>query len=555
NLEVSGEVPDKEIDFLNKFIEKYQQYDIEKKSRMASNAIEFLNAQLKYIGDTLDVLEEKVETFKERNIITGLGAETNRLYLKMQGLEDQKFQYRLRENYYSYVIPLLTNDQYDGIFTPSSVGVTDDVISRLITTLIEARAQLGKYQGIEKKEENPLYREHQTRIRQIKGDILKTIENTRKTDAINLKFMGDQIKLIEQQLAKLPGSERELVDIQRDYSLRENLYVFLLQKRTEAGLSKASTTSDIVVVNPPLAGGALSPNVQKNYIVAFAVGLLLPILAFVIAELLNNKIQSREDIEKVTNVPVIGGVGHNLFNDPLVVYSKPRSAMAESFRSLRSNLNYFTANQASLVYMITSSLPGEGKSFTALNLASVYALAGRKTLIVGADLRRPKLYDELGLENTAGLSQYLSGLSTLNDVVQQSRVDNLYLISGGPMPPNPSELLLRPKMDELITFLRSQFDCIIIDTPPLSFVADAFVLSKYADHTIFVVRQDFTPNSALRSLEEYFSAGKLSRISILFNDLRKSGLGYGYYDYNYNGYSYYAYGTNGKSPAHGYYEE
>jgi capsular exopolysaccharide synthesis family protein len=276
----------------------------------------------------------------------------------------------------------------------------------------------------------------------------------------------------------------------------------------------------------------------------------------VLVELLNRRIQSREDIEKITDIPFLGGIGHNSSDNQIIVFSKPRSAMAESFRALRSNLNYFTGNKSNLVFMVTSSLPGEGKSFTALNLACVFAMTGKPTVIVGADLRRPKLYDELGLHNQVGLSQYLSGISTMDDVIQQSKIDNLSLISAGPMPPNPSELLLRPEMDRLLAELRGRFKCVIIDTPPLSFVADAFILSKYADHAIFVVRQDFTPKMALQSVEEYYASGKLANISILFNDLRKTGPGYGYYNYGYgyNGYTYYS--VNGKkSKKSAYYEE
>lgn len=554
NLEVNGEVPLKEIQFLSKFIENYQQYDIDKKNKMANNAIRFLNDQLRFMGDSLNILEDKVENFKHKNVITSLGNETSRLYLKMENLEDQRFQFTLRQNYYEYIIPLLTNEQFDGIFTPSSVGVSDNVVSGLITSLIASRAQLNRYQGVEKRADNPLYLEQLENIRLIKSDILKTIENTRKTDAINIKFMNDQIKLIKGELSRLPGSEREFVDIQRDYSLKESLYVFLLQKRTEAGLSKASTTSDIVVVNPPLAGAAVSPKIKQNYFLGLGIGLLIPLIGFVLVEILNDRIQSREDIEKLTSVPVIAGIGHNAGKDQLIVYNKPRSAMAESFRALRSNLNYFTGNKPNLVFLVTSSLPGEGKTFTTLNLSSVFALAGKRTLIIGADLRRPKLFDELGLNNDVGLSQYLSDLVPLEQVIQPTKIENLSLIAGGPMPPNPSELLLRPKMDDLLKLLREQFDCIVIDTPPLSFVADAFVLSKYADHSIFVVRQDFTPRAALTSLQEYFATRKLTNISVLFNDLQKSGPGYGYYNHSYSGYGYYGYGYGQKSNDEGYYE-
>lgn len=235
--------------------------------------------------------------------------------------------------------------------------------------------------------------------------------------------------------------------------------------------------------------------------------------------------------------------------------------MAESFRALRSNLNYFTGSRDHLVFMVTSSVPGEGKSFTTLNLASVLAMAGKRTLIMGADLRKPKLYDDLGLHNDIGLSQYLSGMATVEDILQTTNMENLFLISGGPMPPNPSELLIRPALVDLISNLRRQYDFIIMDTPPLSLVADAFVLSKFADHTLFVVRQDFTHKAALHSVDEYYETGKLQNISILFNDLRKSGLGYGY---GYGGYGYgygygngYGYGSSRKKKddAFGYYSE
>jgi capsular exopolysaccharide synthesis family protein len=554
NLEIIGEVAQKEVDFLNKFIERYQFYDIEKKSRVATMAIRFLDEQLLVIGDSLNRFENQVEDFKRKNIITNLADETNRLYQKLQGYETQKFQYGLLQNYFKYITELLKNQQYEGIFTPASVGITDDVIAGLVNALIEEQTQVNLYKSnfdrVEQVEGNPALQSKLKRIELIKNDILKTIENSRQTQRININFINDQIRLVERQLAKLPSSERELVDIRRNYSLKENLYVYLLQKRTEAGLSKASTTSDIVVVNPAMAGTAITPKVEQNYMIAAGAGMLLPLLIFVLLELFNNKVQSKEDIEKITGVPLIGGIGHNPAAEPLVIYMKPRSAMAESFRALRSNLNYFTGNKEHQVFMISSSIPGDGKSFTTLNLACVFALTGKRTLIIGADLRKPKLFDDLKMHNDTGLSQYLSGMAAAEDIIQKTEIGNLYFISGGPMPPNPSELLIRPVMDNLMNDLRQQFDFIIMDTPPLSFVADAFVLSKYADHTLFVIRQDFTPKTALYSLDDYYTTGKLPKVSILFNDLQKSGLGYGYDRYGY-GYGYFSSGQ--REDKSGYY--
>ncbi|MGC3947701.1 MAG: polysaccharide biosynthesis tyrosine autokinase [Chryseolinea sp.] len=559
NLDITGPVASKEIDFLNKFIEKYQEYDIEKKSKVATMAMKFLDDQLITTGDSLNRYEDKVEQFKNRNVITGLGEETNRLYLKLQGFEERKFQYRLNESYYGYISGLMEANQYEGIFTPSSVGITDPIIAGLISQVINLQTQVSVYksnQRVERSADNPLLKSAQQQITFLKKDILKAIENNRKTERINIQFIDDQIKLVNDQLARLPNKERELIDIQRNYSLKESLYVFLLQKKTEAGLSKASTTSDIVIVNPPMAGGSISPRVSQNYAIAGGIGLAIPLLVFLLIELLNNKIQSKEDIERMSRVPFVGAVGHNAADDPLIVYNKPRSALAESFRAIRSNLSYFTGNQDKKVFMITSTIPGEGKSFTTLNIATVFALTGKRTVVLGADLRRPKLAEELGLNNTVGLSQYLSGLTTLENVIQETKVPNLLLIAGGVMPPNPSELLLRPAMGELIDHLKSQFDFVIIDTPPLSLVADAFVLSRFANHSLYVVRQNFTPASALQALNDAYESGKLSEVSILFNDLKRTGLGYGYGGYAYGyGYGYgYSYGNKGPRK-NGYYED
>ncbi len=560
DLEVQGPVAHKEIDFLKKFIERYQAYDVEKKTRESKLAIGFLDRQLLVTGDSLRQYESQVEAFKRKNITTNLKGETERLYARLLSFEEQKFKYQLTENYNQYVSELLKNDQYEGIFTPASVGVDDPVLAELITKLLEEQEQVNLYRSNQKKgadltQDNPTLVNKLNRIQFIKQDILKAIANARVTRQINQRFMDQQIGLVEKQLQSLPTTERELIDIQRNYALKETLYLFLLQKRAEAGLSEASTTSDIVVVNPPVAGAAITPKPLQNYGIALGLGLLLPLLGFVLAEMLNNKIQSREDIEQVTNLTVLGGIGHNPVTDPLVVLTKPKSGLAESFRALRSNLNYYTGKKDRQVFLVTSSIPGEGKSFTSLNLASVFALSGKRTLVIGADLRRPKLFEELNLRNEKGLSQYLSGMVTLDAIIQSSAITNLFLLPGGATPPNPSELLLKPEMKALMTQLQERFDVIILDTPPLGFVTDALVLAPLVDHVLYVVRQNFTPREALHALQDFVDHGQLPHASIVFNDLRRSGMGYGYDSYGY-GYGYgYTYSSKKKNQGGGYYSE
>ena len=556
NLSVNGSDAVKEIDFLNGLIDQYQTYDLLKKNQAASRTIDFITGQLNSITDSLRDAERQLEVFKNKNVITNLGGEAQRLYERIENLEVQKTEMIIRENYFKYLTDYIAmGEGLDQIILPSSVGINDGILSKLISDMIDSQTQIKMYMG-KGNIQNPFVLERKNQIEDIRNNIIESIKNQKAIDKIKMDFLNKGIAAIDKQMRSLPLAERQLVSIQRNYTLLENLYVFLLQKRAEAGISKASTTSDIVVVNPPMqSGSAISPKIQQNYLFAAVIGLGLPLLLFVLLEVINNRVQSREDIEKISTIPFIGGIGHKKGDINLEVIKSPKSSIAESFRALRSNLNYFTGNKDKAVFMITSSISGEGKTFTSINLASVLALSGQKVLIVGADLRKPKLFMDFGLTNTIGLSTYLSGRDTFESVIQKTNHENLYLVSGGPVPPNPSELLLNKKMEEFLRMAKEKYDYIILDTPPIAIVTDAFALADFADHTLFLVRQNYTPKILLKNIEDFHRSGKLKNISIVLNDIYKSGPGYGY-GYGYGGYGYgYGYGYGSKKNGYGYYSE
>lgn len=539
NLTVNGPNPRKEMDFLQGLIQRYQEYDLEKKNQTASRTVSFISEQLEGISDSLRHVELQLEHFKDQNIVTDLGGEALRLYQKLEGLEAQKTTLILSDNYYDYLTDYLQKNQnLDQIILPSSVGITDPILTGLISQMIDMQMELK----LMPRSENPLAEGARRRINEIKRDVIESVKNQRSTDDIKSNYLNKQIREVEKQLGYLPVAERNLVSIQRNYSLLENLYIFLLQKRSEAAISQASNTSDIIVVNPPLSANAISPKTRQNYMLAAFLGLGIPMLLFVLFELLNTRVQSREDIEKITSIPFIGGVGHKRTQNNLEVLTHPKTSIAESFRALRSNLNYFIGKKDKAVFLITSSISGEGKTFTSINLASVLAMSGKPTLIVGADMRRPKIFSDFELQNTVGLSSYLAGLSNFDTVIQKTAFPNLDLVSGGPVPPNPSELLLTQSMSAFIAEAKAKYHYIIVDTPPLAIVTDAFVLAAFADHTVFLVRQNYTPKELLKTAEDFFASGKLKNISIVLNDIYKSGPGYGY-GYNYG----YGYGYYGKS--------
>lgn len=549
NLSISGPTPAKERDFLNGLISQYQLSDLYKKNQVATRTIEFINNQLNGIADSLQQVERRLEIFKDKNLMTDLDTEAARLYSKLEAVETQRAELMIRSNYYGYLKEYLQReDKYDQVVLPASIGVTDGLLGELLTNMIELQTQVA----VTGQRDNPLFQELVARLRKVRTDIKESIKNLESTDEIKSEFVSRQIALLENELNRLPASERQMISIKRNYSLLENLYIFLLQKRAEAGISRASTTTDIAVVNPPLATVEyVSPRAVVYYLLALTVGLALPIFVFVIMEMLNSRIQSREDVERVTSVPFIGGVGHKRSNSNLEVFQSPSSSIAESFRALRSGLQYFLRGRENTVIVISSSISGEGKTFTTINLASVFALAGRKTLIIGADMRRPKIFRDFSIGNEKGLSTFLAGIHTFREVVQPSGYPFLDVVSGGPVPPNPAELLLTEKTKTFIDFARTQYDCVIIDTPPLAIVTDAFALTDFADHILFVVRQNYTPKDALKNVQQLYDLGKLPNISVVLNDILRSGPGYGYgYGYNY-GYGYSKHGKNG----YGYYKE
>lgn len=558
NLSITGTNPEKEIDFLNGLTAAYRQLDLDKKNEAADRTIAFIKDQIKAIRDSLGKAEYQLQRFGTNNRKEDISEEAKRLFDKAETLDLQKSELIIRQQYFKYLEGYLKkNGTLEQVILPASVGIGDEVLTSLLNKLIDVQLSLRLYTD-EERGKNPLVISKLERLDEVKRDIVEAMNTQRATDNIKMNFINSKLDEIQKRLDLLPASERQLISVQRNYSLLENLYIFLMQKLSEAGISKASNTSDVEPVNPPIRGAAISPKPAQNYSTAALLGLAIPFGLFVLFELLNIKVQSKEDIDKMTSIPFIGGIGHNSSVHNLIVRERPKSGVAESFRALRSNLNYFTANKTKQVFMVGSSISGEGKTFTTINLATVFALSGKRTLIVGADMRRPKIFEDFDRLNSVGLSTFLSGISEFDQIVQDTEIENLYLVSGGPVPPNPSELLMTDRFEVFVKNALEQFDYVIIDTPPLALVTDAFVISKFVNHTVFVLRQNYSPKEFVRSIDEYYRSGKLKNMSILLNDIYKSGLGYGYgqgYAYHY-GYSHgYGHGYGKRTRGNGYYED
>jgi len=384
-----------------------------------------------------------------------------------------------------------------------------------------------------------------------------------------MRDVDSRIAQVNEELGRLPGTERKLVSIQRDFDLNSTVYNFLLEKRAEAGIAKASNiaVNKIIDTAEPYNATRIKPKTRQNYMLALILGLLLPAIAVVIIDLMNNKVIDKKDIEKVTKVPILGFISHSSYGNEIPVVEKPGSTLSESFRSIRTSLKYLIPDDKPAVISVTSTVSGEGKTFVAVNLAAIISLLGRKTLLIGLDLRKPRIHKILGLDNSVGMSTFLSGNTGYDKTVQKTRIENLWYASSGPVPPNPAELIERQTMADFVEEARKHFDYIIIDTPPVAIVTDALLLSRLTDVTLFVVRQRYTSRNTLSLIDEIYRGHEIKNPGIVVNDISMSGyygygLRYGYtmgYNYGYNyGYKYYGhiqYGKEAREGAGSYYTE
>jgi capsular exopolysaccharide synthesis family protein len=355
-------------------------------------------------------------------------------------------------------------------------------------------------------------------------------------------MVNSKINETESTIKQLPEDQQELIKIKRKYDLSDNIYSTFLQKRSEADIVKAANLPDIHFIDPAkdIGGGLIGPKTSVNYVLALFLGLLIPLIFIFGIFFINNSVQNTDDISKLTQIPLIGVIGLSNEKSSLAVFNKPRSALSESFRAVRSSLQFLYKQQkldGTKTLMITSSVSGEGKTFCSLNIATVFALSEKKTVIIGLDLRKPKLFDEFNLTNEIGVVNYLIKQKTADEIINHTHIPFLDVIVSGPIPPNPSELIMSEGMKELIDELKDKYDYIILDTPPVGLVSDALELAQYCDVTLYVVRQNFTKKEMITLLNNRVKRGELNNTSIILNGFQnkaKYGAGYGYgYGYGY----------------------
>lgn len=551
NISFVGTNPVMCADIVNQLMEEYKQYSIEARNSSSELILAFIDIQLDYFGNQLDSIQRKLLTYQQDNNLIDIGAQTGEYFGRISDADRRINEQQMQLNVAEYIDEYLKDkkNEYNRVVTPSALNLQDATLNTMVGSYNGAQLERKALIDGNVPPDNPRVKELDGQIEKLRLNIQETLRNLKSNFTATINDLRKRSSSALSGIKTIPGKNMEFLRIKRQEETMLGLYKILQEKKIETSISKASTISnsetiDRAGVNPY----PIKPNKKTIRIMAIVLGLALPAMFIFISEVLNDKISTRFDIEKITPAPILGEIGHSYSKNALIVTKTTRSMVAEQFRIIRSNLQYILNKVEKSVILVTSSFSGEGKSFVTTNMGAVIALTGKKTIMLEFDIRKPKILSGLGMSKRPGISNYLVGKAKIEDLIAPvPDQQNLYILACGPIPPNPSELLLDQRVAELFAYLRQHFDVVLVDTAPVGMVSDAQTLGKFADCTLYLVRQGHTFKKQVALIDEFYQENKLPKVSIVINDV-KIKPGYGYYGYGRYGYGYgYGYG--------GYYEE
>jgi len=547
-LAIQGNNRHKNAAFLNVHARKFLERELDKKNLRAQKTIDFINEQLDLVAQSLNRSESNLEDFRSSGQILNLDFQAQRTFAILEQLQQERSKIIVKGKYYQYLESYLDQVGENGsdLIAPSSLGVDDPLLSGLIVELMRLYTERSEIL-INSRRDNPFLSNLESRIQITKNTMRESLKNIQLSNELALGDVDERIQDLSEKISTIPESQRSLFNIERQFNLHDNLYTFLQSRKSEIEITKAGFTPvhDIVDQALPGEGRLVSPKTRMTYYIAIFAGLMIPVLLIFLYEFFNDKVRSSEDIEKLTSFPILGYIsrnGHKNHDNRLISFEK-QSIQAECFRSIRTNAQFVIPQSETPVVLVTSTLLEEGKTFASLNIAASYASMGRKTILLSFDLRKPKLHKYLESEVKEGISKFLSSGMKPEDVITPGPCENLDIAYSGQIPPNPAELLNSPRVDELFTFLKSKYDIIVVDTPPVGMVADSLLLVKFANVVIYLVRHNSTPLKFLQHTLRDIKDKNIRNVNIVLNDVPAPGR----YNY-YNAYGY-QYGYFEKEPS------
>jgi tyrosine-protein kinase Etk/Wzc len=538
-------------DIINMLMDEYATYTIEEKNKASDQTVAFIDDRLLLLGHEIDSIQNALLIYSQKNNLIDIAAQSGSYFENLSSLDKLINQQQLQMNVVDMLAGYLGDKQneFKKVIVPSTLGLEDGTLNSLVEGYNKAQLERQRMMDGNVPTANPLFKEKNGEIEKLRVSVLENLVNIRRSMNASVGDLRKQSSSSQTQLQSLPYKAKEYNEIKRQVETKQALFKLLQEKKEETSISRAANIPNSKVIDKAVPSTVpVKPNKRAIQIMAILLGLGLPGMVIFIGEVLNDKVSTRFDIEKITPAPILGEVGHSYSERALIVNKTTRSMVAEQFRIIRSNLQYILNKNEKSVILVSSSFSGEGKSFISTNMAAVLALAGKKTIIMEFDIRKPKILSGLGMSKGPGITNYLVGKASLEELIRQvDGQENLFVMGCGPVPPNPSELLLDKKVEEMFTWLRNNFDMVIVDTAPVGMVSDAMTLGKFADSTLYLVRQGHTFKKQVALIDEFYQDNKLPKVSIIINDVKMKP-GYGYYGYGRYGYGYgYGYGS--------YYEE
>jgi tyrosine-protein kinase Etk/Wzc len=519
----------RDVDFLNRLSSLYIQNGLDEKNRMANNTVRFIDNLIAGVNDSLQIAGNSFSNYRAKNRTVDLGQEASGVVEKIKALDSEQSMINLKLDYYNNLKYYLDNkEEIKDLVAPALVGVDDDALNDLVAKLndLYGKREVLSYTV---QDQNPQLVSLNKEIQYTKKVLDEKVNNMVQTANLELKSLKDRQARVNSELRRLPKTEQEFIGIKRNFDLNNELYTYLLQRRAEAEIARAANNPDAQVLDPSSADIAelLGPIKIKNLITGFLGGLVISFLFLIADEFFSEKLRGVDDVQSRLEFPITASISENRFKSEIPVIQYPRSAITESFRGLRINLqNHYRDHQ---VLAIHSYISGEGKSFVALNMALVMAISNKKVLLVDADLRRPRLHTILKTKSELGLSSYLNGKSKIEDVISPTQYQGLSFVPAGPIPFNPSELLNNGLISIFIQAAKNKFDYIVFDNAPFGVVSDATMVGMNADINLFLVRINQSIKENIDAINKVHNEGVLKNVLVTVNGVKQQR-GYGYYN-------------------------
>ena len=539
-LSLQDPVREKAEDFLDELVRQYNIDAINDKTQVSKKTKEFIDDRLEKVKSELFIIDEKVKEFKSDKNFTGIPAEAQIAFESLKETNQQINIARTQLSLANWIEELLTKQSEIDQVLPTSIGFDDSGLAIAINEynqLILSKEKMKVNAG----PLNPALQQIESQMSSSRSSLLNSLANVTKSLEIQMKDLNTQAEKVLAVVKSIPGNERGFIDIAREQEIIGSLYQYLLKKKEETDISLAVTVPNAKIID--VAYGSNIPVAPKRkiiYLAALLLGLLIPFGIIYIFDLFDTKVHNKKDIESQLSVPFLGDVPKSESKEKVIIGNDIRSSTAEAFRLIRTNLDFMlTSNRKeSKAIFVTSTTSGEGKSFISINIAATLALSGKKVLLMGMDLRAPKVTEYLGIPDRKGVTNYITDPDlTLKELIFTiPEVKGLDIMSSGVIPPNPAELLMTKRIDNLFTIVKQEYDIVIVDTAPVNLVTDTLLIGKYADMFMYVIRANYLDKRLLAVPQELYNEKKLPNMAIVLNDTdpkRSYGYGYGGYGYGY----------------------